>query len=94
MDLTLFEYSPPQLYAGYSSGGFLANTVVRGTVAAGSQQQWLTRNSEIGQGWQEAVWNMCFLGVEGAPDAHCGQPNPYVVQDMADIRCNQTSAVG
>ena len=38
-----------------------------GTVINGSQQQWLTRDSEIG-GWSNGVWNAVFAGVEGAPD--------------------------
>eukprot|EP01051_Picozoa_sp_SAG22_P009538 SAG22_NODE_801_length_7103_cov_18.044832_7_plen_338_part_00 len=46
-DLTLYEYIPPWIFAGYASGGFLANSVVGGTVHYGSQQQWFTRNCEI-----------------------------------------------
>ena len=37
-----------------------------GFVINGSQQQWLTRDSEIG-GWSNAVWNQVFSGVLGAP---------------------------
>ncbi len=55
----------PQYY-GYSSGGYIADSVVDGTVDSGSQQQWLTRNSEIGD-WSGAVWNQVFSGVTGAP---------------------------
>ena len=51
---------------GYSSGGYLADSVVDGTVTSGSQQQWYTRDSSIG-GWQNGVWNMVFSGVNGAP---------------------------
>ena len=49
-------------------------------VVNGSQQQWLTRNSEIG-GWSNGVWNQVFAGVEGAPaDATLPDP-PYTTLD-------------
>ncbi|WP_305788178.1 discoidin domain-containing protein [Symbioplanes lichenis] len=51
---------------GYSSGGYLADSVVDGTVSSGSQQQWYTRDSRIGR-WEGGVWNMVFSGVQGAP---------------------------
>jgi len=51
---------------GYSSGGFISDSLVTGTVTSGSQQQWLTRNSQIGS-WSGGVWNMVFSGVDGAP---------------------------
>ncbi|MCH5157139.1 MAG: sialidase [Clostridiales bacterium] len=49
-----------------ASGGFLANSRVDGTVYSGSQQQWFTRNANIGS-WQGGVWNMVFAGVKNAP---------------------------
>lgn len=87
-NLKLYEYRGGGA-AGYASGGFLADSVVRGTVASGSQQQWLTRSSNIGQ-WVEGVWNMVFVGVGGAPTAHCGQnqqlcQSPYVVVERAPL---------
>ncbi|MFI5933789.1 discoidin domain-containing protein [Actinoplanes sp. NPDC051494] len=51
---------------GYSSGGYLADSVVDGTVSSGSQQQWYTRDSRIGR-WEGGVWNMVYSGVQGAP---------------------------
>ncbi|MCQ0034288.1 hypothetical protein EFP18_23120 [Burkholderia glumae] len=51
---------------GYSSGGFIADSKIDGTVSSGSQQQWYTRDSTIG-GWTNGVWNMVFSGVSGAP---------------------------
>jgi hypothetical protein len=51
---------------GSSSGGFLADCRIEGTVHAGSQQQWYSRSSRIG-GWQGVNWNMMFQGVQGAP---------------------------
>nr|WP_211215952.1 discoidin domain-containing protein [Catelliglobosispora koreensis] len=51
---------------GWASGGFIADSRVAGTVGPYSQQQWFTRDSQIG-GWTNGVWNMVFSGVQGAP---------------------------
>jgi hypothetical protein len=59
---------------GYSSGGFIANSKVDGITINGSQQQWLTRDSELGDAWTNGVWNQVFSGVTGAPPT--GFPNP------------------
>ncbi len=69
--LSLMDYctAGPQ----FASGGFIADSKLP-SVINGSQQQWLTRNSEIG-GWSNAVWNQVFAGVVGAPD-EAGFPNP------------------
>ncbi|MDX6315739.1 MAG: hypothetical protein QOF44_5203, partial [Streptomyces sp.] len=50
----------------WSSGGFLADSVVDGQVESGSQQQWLSRNDTFGS-WTGSNWNMVFVGVQGAP---------------------------
>jgi hypothetical protein len=60
---------------GRSSGGFMADCRVAGTVRSGTQQQWFTRTSAIG-GWAGANWNMMFAGVEGAPETSFPAP-PY-----------------
>lgn len=57
----------------FASGGFIADSNLP-FVINGSQQQWLTRNSQIA-GWSNAVWNQVFAGVEGAPSED-GFPNP------------------
>jgi hypothetical protein len=69
--VTLFDYcSNPN----YSSGGFIADSKFSNSVIVnGSQQQWLTRNSDIDP-WTNAVWNQVFAGVNGAPAQ--GFPNP------------------
>jgi hypothetical protein len=62
--LTLFDYctSPS-----YSSGGFIADSVLHGgSVINGSQQQFLVRNSNIDD-WTNSVWNQVFSGDVGAP---------------------------
>jgi hypothetical protein len=51
---------------GYASGGFLADSKVDGTITSGPQQQWFTRNSDMGK-WVGGNWNMMFVGVNGAP---------------------------
>jgi hypothetical protein len=60
---------------GWSSGGFMADCHVEGTIRSGTQQQWFTRSSRIG-GWQGANWNMMFMGVDGAPPTGFPEP-PY-----------------
>ena len=61
----------------YASGGFIADSKTE-FVISGSQQQWLTRNSELG-GWSNGVWNQVFSGVIGAPEETFPKPNPYTV---------------
>jgi len=51
---------------GWSSGGLMADTVVDGQVRSGSQQQWLSRNTEWGS-WEGSNWNMVFVGAKNAP---------------------------
>jgi len=46
---------------GYSSGGFLGDSVVDGQIRTGTQQQWLSRNDEWGS-WSGGSWNMVFVG--------------------------------
>jgi|WetSurMetagenome_2_1015567.scaffolds.fasta_scaffold00002_10 hypothetical protein len=52
---------------GYASGGFLADSKVDGTISSGPQQQWLTRNTDMGK-WVGSNWNMMFVGVNGTPE--------------------------
>ena len=70
-NLSLMDYctAGPQ----YASGGFIADSVLP-FVINGSQQQWLTRNSQVG-GWSNAVWNQVFAGTAGAP-SDATFPNP------------------
>ncbi|MFE0102505.1 coagulation factor 5/8 type domain-containing protein [Streptomyces sp. NPDC059009] len=60
---------------GWASGGYIADSRVDGEVGPYSQQQWYTRDSAVG-GWRNAVWNMVFSGVEGAPAQSFPNP-PY-----------------
>lgn len=51
---------------GWSSGGFIADSRIDGTIDSGSQQQFLTRNSAMGR-WVGSNWNQVFVGTQGAP---------------------------
>jgi hypothetical protein len=51
---------------GYASGGFLADSKIDGIITSGPQQQWFTRNTDMGK-WIGGNWNMMFVGVNGAP---------------------------
>ncbi|HTW81773.1 MAG TPA: hypothetical protein VME23_19650 [Terracidiphilus sp.] len=52
--------------SGWASGGWIADSVIDGNVGSGTQQQWISRNSEWGS-WTGANWNMVFVGVRNAP---------------------------
>lgn len=60
---------------GWSSGGFMADTKIDGQVRSGTQQQWLTRNSQLGS-WTGSNWNMVFVGSQGVPGNTFPNP-PY-----------------
>lgn len=80
-NLSLMDYctAGPQ----YASGGYLADS--RTTfVINGSQQQWLTRNSEVA-GWSNAVWNQVFAGVVGAPDEAAFPNPPYTTIETTPV---------
>jgi hypothetical protein len=68
---------------GWASGGYIADSKVDGTVTPYSQQQWLTRDSQIG-GWGNGVWNMVFSGVDGAPAQSFPNP-PYTVLNNSPV---------
>jgi len=61
--------------SGWSSGGYIADSRVDAIVSTGSQQQWYTRDSNVGQ-WFDGVWNTVFSGVAGAPAQSFPAP-PY-----------------
>jgi hypothetical protein len=67
----------------WASGGFIADSELNGTVENGSQQQYVTRNTNIGS-WTNGVWNQVFCGDPGAPAQSFGTtpvanggPQPY-----------------
>ncbi len=80
-NLSLMDYctAGPQ----YASGGFIADSRLPFTIN-GSQQQWLTRNSDVA-GWSNGVWNQVFSGVEGAPDDAAFPNPPYTTLDETPV---------
>ncbi|MFJ4440356.1 discoidin domain-containing protein [Streptomyces sp. NPDC088923] len=68
---------------GWASGGYIADSKIDGTVGPYSQQQWYTRDSTVG-GWSNAVWNMVFSGVEGAPAQSFPNP-PYTTLNNTPV---------
>jgi hypothetical protein len=58
---------------GWASGGWMADTLVDGTVDSGTQQQWIARSSDW-SGWKGSNWNMVFVGVPHAPAGSWPQP--------------------
>ncbi|MFH9870576.1 coagulation factor 5/8 type domain-containing protein [Streptomyces lydicus] len=68
---------------GWASGGYIADSRIDGTVGPYSQQQWYTRDSSVG-GWNNAVWNMVFSGVTGAPGQTFPNP-PYTTLDTTPV---------
>ncbi|MET9048614.1 RICIN domain-containing protein [Streptomyces sp. NPDC004362] len=68
---------------GWSSGGYLADSKIDGQVRSGSQQQWLTRNSQLGS-WTGSNWNMVFVGSQGVPATSFPNP-PYTTVDRSPV---------
>ncbi|MFG2888524.1 coagulation factor 5/8 type domain-containing protein [Streptomyces sp. NPDC048248] len=68
---------------GWASGGYIADSRIDGAVSPYSQQQWYTRDSSVGS-WSNAVWNMVFSGVEGAPGQSFPDP-PYTTLDSTPV---------
>ncbi|MET8161600.1 discoidin domain-containing protein [Sphaerisporangium sp. NPDC005289] len=68
---------------GWASGGYISDSKIDGTVGPYSQQQWLTRDSQIG-GWTNGVWNMVFSGVVGAPAQSFPNP-PYTTIGQSPV---------
>jgi len=66
---------------GYSSGGFLSDSKIDNQINSGSQQQWISRNSQWGS-WAGSNWNMVFVGDTNAPSG-ANWPNPaYTVTNQ------------
>ena len=62
---------------GWASGGWMSDTLVDGNVDSGSQQQWISRNSDW-KSWTGSNWNMVFVGVPNPPQGEW--PNPPYTQ--------------
>jgi hypothetical protein len=69
---------------GWASGGWMSDTKVDGTVGSGSQQQWITRNSQLS--WTGSNWNMVFVGVSGAPAQSFPSPAYTTISQVPVVR--------
>jgi hypothetical protein len=68
---------------GWASGGWMSDSLVDGRVNSGTQQQWISRNSEWGS-WTGANWNMVFVGVPQTPPGDWPGP-PYTKVEKTPI---------
>lgn len=69
---------------GWSSGGFMSDCKVAGTVSSGSQQQWFSRNNSWYY-WDGGVWNMVFAGIDNNSIPMGEWPyNPYTRVETVD----------
>jgi len=60
---------------GWASGGWMSDDLIDGNAGSGSQQQWISRNTNWGS-WTGANWNMVFVGVNNPPAGEWPTP-PY-----------------
>jgi len=66
-------------FHGWSSGGFLANSHVKGIIDCSNQQQWCSRNTEVTKGWGR--WAQIFnfeIGNTGSIDPY----SPQLVKEV------------
>ena len=61
----------------YASGGFVADSRLEGGALNGSQQQFYVRNTDLGTGWSNYVWNQVFSGDINAPAQDFGGGAAY-----------------
>ncbi len=73
-------------YDGWASGGFIADSRIDGVVVSGSQQQFLTRNTDLAGGWAGSVWNMVFVGSPGSPAPNFPNPSHTVAANSPVVR--------
>ena len=67
----------------YSSGGFVADSLIDTQVISGSQQQFLTRNTTLTK-WLGGVWNMVFVG-DNQPPSGSWPGQPYTIVDKTPV---------
>ncbi|OZB88498.1 MAG: adenylyl cyclase [Microbacterium sp. 14-71-5] len=61
----------------FASGGFVADSFLEGGALNGSQQQFYVRNTNLGGGWSNYVWNQVFSGDVNAPAQDFGNGAAY-----------------
>jgi len=67
---------------GWSSGGFMSDSLINQDVITGSQQQWFTQNSEWSGNWGVGSWNMVFAGCVGNTPTPTTQSNPSLIGNV------------
>jgi hypothetical protein len=68
---------------GWASGGWMSDSLIDGNVDSGSQQQWISRNSEWGS-WTGSNWNMVFVGIPHPPQGEWPDP-PYTKVEKTPV---------
>jgi hypothetical protein len=78
-DLVLHQHN------GWGSGGWIADSLIDGNVDSGTQQQWISRNSEWAS-WTGSNWNMVFVGIPHPPAGQWPKPAYTTIAQTPIIR--------
>ena len=70
---------------GWASGGWMSDSLIDGNVDSGTQQQWISRNSEW-KSWTGSNWNMVFVGVPNPPQGEWPTPPFTKVAETPIVR--------
>lgn len=68
---------------GWASGGWMSDSLIDDNTDSGSQQQWISRNSEW-RSWTGSNWNMVFVGMVHPPQGAWPTP-PYTTVAQTPI---------
>jgi hypothetical protein len=68
---------------GWSSGGWMSDDLIDGNVNSGTQQQWISRNTQW-DSWTGSNWNMVFVGDTNAPGNTWPSP-PYTTVGQVPV---------
>ncbi len=69
---------------GWSSGGFISDSLIDAQIDSGMQQQWLSRNSRWGS-WAGSNWNIVFVGDDNAPSGANWPNQSYTVIEHTPV---------
>jgi len=70
--------------SGWSSGGFMSDSLVDNEINSGMQQQWISRNSRLGS-WASSNWNIVFLGDDNPPSTSKWPDPSYTVIEHTPV---------
>jgi hypothetical protein len=65
-NMTLDDYTSGNTSSNWSSGGYIGDSRISGTINSGTQQQYLFQDTAMG-GFSGSNWNLVFVGDTGAP---------------------------